>query len=305
MTKRSRTEISRRWLRLSESFSLSGLLSSRPGITQGTERDPRSDTDIASSSIGGSTHIDRTVSVPGTPRDQSTLNDQEQSIPGSVAIASTFDASFAAEPGIDDPLEVSRPPTLLCKSCTDPASYIKGTPFADLLDFMHEKEVFGKLGINSEQAQAFRRNFVTGLQNVYKEKHLAREAPRNSVKSYDFQVDGLVIQEVCISALRDTKTTVFYFTIHSELSGEKRHSLPLKQRFQEQVWQLQNNGYSGYKPIAIMRILKTVKFFLDDFLQPESSDGGAAWAITRDTRGGRLDSGYGVIADGEEEGPSC
>jgi hypothetical protein len=44
---------------------------------------------------------------------------------------------------------------------------------------------------------------------------------------------------------------------------------------------------------------------LQELLEEETSDGGAAWAIERYKLGGWYDFGYGVIANGEGEEASC
>jgi hypothetical protein len=166
---------------------------------------------------------------------------------------------------------------------------------------MQKKEVFGNLADSSEQVQAFRRNFVRGLQDVYKKKHLARETPRNLVKSYDFQVDGLVVQEVCMAAVYETNTTILYFIMNSELSGGARHTLPLKGPLQDMRMRLQIRGLSRSKPIKVLDGLEKTMTPLQELLKVETSDKGAAWAIERYKPGGWPDFGYGVIANGEGE----
>jgi hypothetical protein len=166
---------------------------------------------------------------------------------------------------------------------------------------MQKKEVFGNLSDSSEQLQAFRRNFVEGLYEVYKRKHLAREPPRNLVKSYDFQVDGLVVQEAFMVAVYGTKTTIMYFIMNSALSDEKRHCLPLKRPLENLRMLLQTHGLSESKPIDIMHAPKETMSPIQKLLTVETSDKAAAWAIERYTHGGWYDFGYGVIANGEGE----
>jgi hypothetical protein len=158
---------------------------------------------------------------------------------------------------------------------------------------MQKKEVFGNLADSSEQVQAFRRNFVRGLQDVYKKKNL--------VKSYDFQVDGLVVQEVCMAAVYETNTTILYFIMNSELSGGARHTLPLKGPLQDMRMRLQIRGLSRSKPIKVLDGLEKTMTPLQELLKVETSDKGAAWAIERYKPGGWPDFGYGVIANGEGE----
>lgn len=179
--------------------------------------------------------------------------------------------------------------------------------FEPLRGLLHEMKIFQKKDDTSDDAekQQLREDFIVKLKRHYNVTHLGRaERPRYTKSPYKIQIGDLVLQEVVISGLAWTDTTMFAFSIRDRTKSELDNGTNLK----ELVTSLQQQAFkAGLLDAPLATILGKLEVPAtsrgDQVETVISHDERAAWLIRmpKQSIGSENPSyvGYGLIEGGE------